>query len=177
MKNTQHKLKRGDLFFAEFDNAIGSELSGPHPVVIVQNNKGNYHSPTVIGAAISSQIKKEHLPTHIILKTGPCAGSMVMTEQLHTLDKHRLLKYIGTLDQASMEAIDTAILKSLGLWGKEPELLCLCGKCVQNFRAVPGQSAWIANPYQVITEPCCYCGCRNGYDYWVTQRSRDKREE
>ena len=169
MKHTKHKLKRGDLFFAEFDHAVGSELSGPHPVVIVQNNKGNYYGPTVIGAAISSQIKKEYLKTHVILKTGPCAGSMVMAEQLHTLDKRRLLKYIGTLDQASMKAVDEAVLKSLGLWGKQPQLLCLCGKCVQIFRAVPGQTAQVANPYQVITEPCTYCGSRNGYDYWISR--------
>ena len=87
MKHTANAIERGDIFFAEFDKSTGSELLGTHPVVIVQNNKGNFYSPTVIGAAVSSQVKKDYLPTHIILKSGPCAGSMVMTEQLYTLDK------------------------------------------------------------------------------------------
>lgn len=169
MKHKANAIERGDIFFAEFDKSTGSELLGTHPVVVVQNNKGNYHSPTVIGAAVSSQIKKDYLPTHIILKSGPCAGSMVMTEQLYTLDKRRLQKYIGTLSQHSMDAIDKALLNSLGLMGKEPTLLSLCSKCLQDFRKVPGHQAKIANPYQVITEPCCYCGVRNGYDYWITK--------
>ena len=173
MKHKANAIERGDIFFAEFDKSTGSELLGTHPVVIVQNNKGNFYSPTVIGAAVSSQVKKDYLPTHIILKSGPCAGSMVMTEQLYTLDKRRLQKYIGTLDQNSMESIDKALLRSLGLWGKEPTLLCLCKKCLQNFRSVPGHSAWPANPYQVITEPCTYCESRQGYDYWVTDQSLD----
>ena len=169
MHQKQTYVKRGDLYYADFNNSVGSEISGVHPVVILQNNKGNYHSPTVIVAVISSQIKKEYLPTHVLLKTGPCSKSMVQTEQLYTIDKSRLLKHIGTLDEASLKTVEKAVLKSLGLMGKEPILLSLCPKCLRDFRSVPGHSAWLADPLQVIAGTCCYCGAPKSFDYWVSE--------
>lgn len=170
--NKQNSFQRGDVYLAEFDHAVGSEILGPHPIVLLQNNVGNYHGPTVIGAAITSQIKKPFMPTHILLKIGPCAGSMVMTEQIHTIDKTRLMKYVCTLDANEMKEIDKAVIQSLGLTAREPTLLCLCPRCLRDFRAIPGHSAKRANPFQVITESCTYCGNRQGYDYWVTEQEQ-----
>ena len=110
-------FKRGDLYFADLSPVVGSEQGGIRPVLIIQNDVGNKYSPTVIIAAITSQINKAKLPTHIELSAesyGLNKDSVVLLEQVRTLDKRRLKDKIGTIDGTKMRSIDNALLISLG---------------------------------------------------------------
>ena len=111
-------VKRGDIFYADLSPVIGSEQGGVRPVLIVQNNVGNKHSPTVIVAAITSQINKAKLPTHIELDSrvyGLAKDSVILLEQVRTIDRRRLKEKIGRLDDGLMMKVDVALLISLGL--------------------------------------------------------------
>lgn len=111
-------VKRGDIFYADLSPVVGSEQGGVRPVLIVQNDVGNRYSPTVICAAITSQINKAKLPTHIEIDSGRYAlvkDSVVLLEQVRTVDKRRLREKIGHLDEELMDKVDKALLTSLGL--------------------------------------------------------------
>lgn len=111
-------IKRGDIFYADLSPVIGSEQGGVRPVLIVQNDTGNKFSPTVIAAAITSQNSKADLPTHIKLKamgSGLAKDSVVLLEQIRTIDKKRLKEKMGTLDSVSMRRVDQALSISFGL--------------------------------------------------------------
>ncbi len=109
-------IKRGDLVYLNFDPIIGSEQGGPRPAVVVQNDIGNKHSPTVIIAPVTSKTKKTNLPTHVRL-TSKCLErySMVLLEQIKTIDKSRIASYIGTLTDEEMKMIEKALRISLGM--------------------------------------------------------------
>ena len=111
-------VKRGDIYYADLSPVVGSEQGGMRPVLIVQNDTGNRHSPTVIAAAITSQLGKARLPTHIKL-SGQSVGlnrdSVILLEQIRTLDKSRLRQCMGHLDEAAMSAVDNALAISMGL--------------------------------------------------------------
>lgn len=112
------QIKRGDIFYADLSPVVGSEQGGLRPVLIVQNDVGNRYSPTVIAAAITSKLGKARLPTHIDVyadRVGLQRDSVVLLEQMRTIDKQRLKEKMGHLDDASMHAVDTAISVSLGL--------------------------------------------------------------
>ncbi len=116
-------IRRGDIYYADLSPVIGSEQGGVRPVLIVQNNVGNRFSPTVIAAAITSQRAKANLPTHIMLNaetTGLAKDSVVLLEQVRTIDKHRLKERMGRLDNTSMTQVDQALSISFGL-GQEYE--------------------------------------------------------
>jgi mRNA interferase MazF len=111
-------VKRGDIYYADLSPVVGSEQGGVRPVLIVQNDVGNRHSPTVIAAAITSQINKARLPTHIELggcECGLARDSVVLLEQVRTLDKRRLKERMGQLDDQMMYRVDNAIAVSFGL--------------------------------------------------------------
>ena len=111
-------VKRGDIYFADLSPVVGSEQGGMRPVLIVQNDTGNRHSPTVIAAAITSQMGKAKLPTHIELharSTGLNRDSVILLEQIRTIDKSRLRERMGRLDDATMKQVDNAISVSFGL--------------------------------------------------------------
>ncbi len=112
-------IKRGDMFYADLSPVIGSEQGGTRPVLIVQNDTGNKYSPTVIAAAITSQIGKNKLPTHIEIDSkgvGLKSDSVVLTEQIRTIDKSRLKEKIGHIDDKEiMGKINSAIGISFGL--------------------------------------------------------------
>lgn len=111
-------VKRGDIFYADLSPVVGSEQGGTRPVLIVQNDTGNKHSPTVIAAAITSQTNKAKLPTHIELSgrsVGLTKDSVVLLEQIRTIDKRRLREHMGRLDEGMMSRIDDAIAVSFGL--------------------------------------------------------------
>ncbi len=110
------EVKRGDIYLANLSPTVGSEQSGYRPVLIIQNDAGNQHSPTTIVAAITSQVRKKGLPTHILLKEcDTMMASLVLTEQIRTIDKKRLDRYITTLDQNTMDKVDQALMASLEL--------------------------------------------------------------
>lgn len=114
-------IRRGDIYYADLSPVIGSEQGGIRPVLIVQNDVGNRFSPTVIAAAITSQRDKTKLPTHIQLQaddTGLAKNSIVLLEQIRTIDKKRLKERMGRLDGASMNQVNQALTVSFGLLGE-----------------------------------------------------------
>ena len=111
-------VKRGDIFYADLSPVVGSEQGGVRPVLIVQNDVGNRYSPTVIAAAITSQRDKSKLPTHIELSSQACGlsrDSIVLLEQIRTIDKRRLKERMGRLDDDAMNQINHALQVSFGL--------------------------------------------------------------
>ena len=114
----EQQIKRGDIYYADLSPVVGSEQGGLRPVLIVQNNVGNRHSPTVIAAAITSQINKAKLPTHIELagnSYGLNKDSVILLEQVRTIDKKRLKERMGSIESGVMDRVNSAIAVSLGL--------------------------------------------------------------
>ena len=113
-----HPVRRGEIHYADLSPVVGSEQGGMRPVLIIQNDTGNRHSPTVIAAAITSQTGKANLPTHISLAARSCGltrDSVILLEQVRTLDKSRLRERMGRLDEPAMHQVDNAIAVSFGL--------------------------------------------------------------
>ena len=111
-------VKRGDIFFADLSPVVGSEQGGVRPVLVVQNDVGNKYSPTIIAAAITSKINKAKLPTHIEIDAqeyGLSKDSVILLEQVRTIDKQRLREKIGKLDELQMVKVNDAISVSFGL--------------------------------------------------------------
>ena len=113
-------VKRGDIYYADLSPVIGSEQGGIRPVLVVQNDVGNKYSPTVIAAAITSQINKAKLPTHIEVDAqsyGLSKDSVILLEQVRTIDKKRLKEKIGRIDPELMDRVNYALSVSFGLEG------------------------------------------------------------
>ena len=111
-------VRRGDIYYADLSPVIGSEQGGLRPVLIIQNDIGNRYSPTVIAAAITSRMSKTRLPTHIDIyaeEVGLAKDSVILLEQIRTLDKRRLKEKMGHLDERTMDHVNTAIAISFGL--------------------------------------------------------------
>ena len=111
-------VRRGDIYYADLSPVVGSEQGGTRPVLIVQNDTGNRHSPTVIAAAITSQLGKARLPTHIRVpgpEVGLAKDSVILLEQIRTLDKRRLREHMGRLNEEQMSKVNEAIAVSFGL--------------------------------------------------------------
>ena len=118
MKAMNATVRRGDIYYADLSPVVGSEQGGLRPVLIIQNDIGNKYSPTVIAAAITSRMSKTHLPTHIDVyaeKVGLAKDSVILLEQIRTLDKRRLKEKMGHLDEGMMNRVNTAIAISFGL--------------------------------------------------------------
>ncbi len=112
-----NEIKRGDIYYADLSPVVGSEQGGVRPVLIIQNDIGNKYSPTIIVSAITSQLNKAKLPTHIELtadKYNLPKNSVALLEQIRTLDKRRLKEKVTTLSDAKMQEVNRAILISLG---------------------------------------------------------------
>ena len=115
------QIRRGDIYYADLSPVVGSEQGGLRPVLIIQNDVGNRYSPTVIAAAITSQLTKAKLPTHIDVyadRFGLAKDSVILLEQIRTIDKRRLREHMGKLDDAHMALVDNAIAVSFGLESK-----------------------------------------------------------
>ena len=113
-----NNVKRGDIYYADLSPVVRSEQGGLRPVLIIQNDVGNRYSPTVIAAAITSRMSKARLPTHIDIyadEVGLAKDSVILLEQIRTLDKSRLKEKMGHLDEAAMDHVNTAIAISFGL--------------------------------------------------------------
>jgi len=114
-------VKRGDIYYADLSPVVGSEQGGMRPVLIIQNNVGNHYSPTVIVAAITTKIQKGKMPTHVELKAerdGLEKDSVVLLEQIRTIDKQRLKDKVTNLEQEAMNKVDEALAVSVGLVSK-----------------------------------------------------------
>lgn len=111
------EIKRGQIYYADLSPVVGSEQGGVRPVLVIQNDVGNRYSPTIIACAVTSQLTKAKLPTHIEIRQGRFGlnkDSIILLEQIRTLDKRRLRECVGELDSEAMRQVDRAILISLG---------------------------------------------------------------
>ncbi len=167
------KICRGDVVYANLNPVVGSEQGGMRPVVVIQNNTGNKHSSTIIVAPITSKLKPQ-LPTHLPISGVPglYEGSIVLLEQLRTIDKLRCGEKLGTLSPVALKMIDAAIIVSLGIKyvKNEPMVMTLCSKCAQSFYDSESYFVRRTNHDQVIKESCTMCSVRSGYDYEVSRR-------
>lgn len=110
------QVKRGEIYYADLSPVVGSEQDGTRPVLVIQNDTGNKFSPTTIVAAITSKSDKTKLPAHVIVHAdGLEMESVVLLEQIRTIDKQRLIRYSGRLDKAAMGRVDYAIIVSFGI--------------------------------------------------------------
>lgn len=117
------EIKRGDIFYADLSPVIGSEQGGNRPVLIIQNNVGNHYSPTVIVAAITARNSKPEMPTHVEISSAHskiAKNSVILLEQIRTIDKQRLSDRIDHLDHPLMKKVDSALAESVGLLDKHP---------------------------------------------------------
>ena len=110
-------IRRGDLFYADLNPVVGSEQGGIRPVLVIQNDVGNHFSPTVVAAAITSRKAKNSLPNHILLENVPglAPTSLLLLEQLRTIDRKRLRGYIGRISKEKMLEVDAALAISIGI--------------------------------------------------------------
>ena len=112
----RREIQRGDIYYAGLNPVVGSEQGGIRPVLIIQNDTGNRHSPSTIVAAITAKVRKHSLPTHVYLPTGTSGlkrSSIILLEQIRTIDQIRLKDYIGYADEQVMEQVDSALAISL----------------------------------------------------------------
>ena len=170
-----HTYLRGDMYYADLGKGIGSEQEGYRPVVIIQNNVGNKHSPTVIIASITSKKDaKAKLPTHYLLgaEDGLELPSLVLLEQLRTIDKRRLSSFIGRLPEKHIQGINHALAVSVGLIESIPNklILCLCRTCAENFYGSGAIVLRRVNADQTEKDTCTYCNSRKGFDYEIIRK-------
>lgn len=172
---------RGQLYYADLNKGIGSEQAGYRPVLIIQNDVGNKYSPTVIVAAVTSKVGvKPKLPTHVFLEAGTVGlkePSIVLLEQIRTIDKRRLDNYLGRLNDRQIKEINHALAVSVGLIEERPENLtmCLCPACANNFYGTGAYYLRRMDKKQK-KDVCTYCGQRIGFDYEVVPKKEDKKE-
>lgn len=165
----ERQIKRGDIYYADLDPVIGSEQGDNRPVLIVQNNTGNRHSPTVIITSITGKLSKNPLPTHVPLSTtcGLEKDSLALMEQIRAIDRSRLGNYIGQVEQSILPVIDRALSVCVGLQEKKqtPLFLSLCPRCESDFR----KSGYmlVKKNWQENKEICDFCNSRNGLTFGI----------
>ncbi|NCC02157.1 MAG: type II toxin-antitoxin system PemK/MazF family toxin [Clostridia bacterium] len=173
---TQRTIKRGDIFYYDFGETEGSIQSGRRPVLVIQADGFNAKSPTVIIASITAVIKKRYLPSHIILgeRYGLSKPSMVLLEQIRTVNKVELNDYVGTVDEERMwKKINIAIKKTFGLWftnlERTGDIRCLCLKCLHDYISNPNYVVRRLDPFAPAKDKCDKCN-KVGWDYIIFDR-------
>ena len=166
-------IKRGEVYFCDLDPVLGSEQGGKRPVLVISNNTGNKYGPTVIVAAITSKPKAK-LPTHLPLSGVPGLHktSVVLLEQLRTVDKSRFERRIASLGLMAMRLVDAGLALSIGIKHIPTEVMVmsLCRTCAQSFADSEGYHIVRADPDQMVKESCTICNVRNGFDFEVARR-------
>jgi len=169
--NNKH-IRRGDMFYANLNPTIGSEQGDVRPVLVVQNNAGNAHSPTVVVVPITRNLNKKALPTHVILpqSSGLESDSLALVEQIRTIDRSRLAGYIGYISGNVQAEIDKALLVCVGIESRrsvkgEMLVLTLCFRCESDFR----DSGYILvkKGWQEVKEDCDFCKVRQGLTFGI----------
>lgn len=167
------EVLRGEVYYADLDPVVGSEQGGNRPVLIIQNDIGNRFSSTVIVAALTSQSKPK-LPTHLSLSgdAGVQADSMILLEQIRTLDKTRLGERITLLGNHHMQQVNSSLAISLGLRHRAGSdlVMALCPVCARAFTESGDRSIRRVSRNQTTKETCTLCGVRMGFDYEVVKR-------
>lgn len=176
------EIKRGDLFYYDFGTREGSIQSGVRPVLVVQADDYNRNAPTIIVACLTAVIKKRYLPSHIILGEdfGLKKPSMVLLEQIQTVNKEHLTDYIGSVDDEHLwRQINAALKKTLGLWfykkEKGGDVRCLCPKCLNDYIHDPNYIVRRADPFAKKKDKCDKCG-GSGWDYILYDRRNPSEE-
>ena len=171
-------VKRFEIYLYDFGAMPGSIQNGIRPALIIQDNRFNENSPTTIVAAITSVIKKERLPSHIFLgqEFGLSKPSMVMLEQLRTVNQDELREYVGAIsDPYLTKIIGRGIKKTLGMWDYAPwdktAIRCLCPQCAESYRNTRSFIIRRLDPFQKAKDACDRCN-RPGWDYVVVDRKR-----
>lgn len=170
--NNERDIKRGEIYYYNFGENTGSIQCGVRPVLILQADNFNRNAPTVIVAAITSVSKKRYLPSHIDLdeECGLKKPSMVLLEQIRTINQNELQDYVGCVaDEQTWKQINIGLKKIIGLWiynnERKGEVMCLCPKCLAEYRNIPGMTVHRMDPFQKKKDSCTYCTTGYGYDY------------
>ena len=173
-----NQIRRGDIYYADLNPVIGSEQGDTRPVLVVQNNIGNKHSPTVVVVPLTSS-KKAFLPTHVRVSRmrGLNVDSTALTEQVRTIDKSRLDGYIGRIGAGEQLAVDGALAVSVGLAPNSPSegeglVLSLCYRCKCEFEAAG--RVLVKCGWQEYKEPCDRCRVGMGLDYMVFEKKEEE---
>ena len=171
-------VKRFEIYLYDFGSMPGSVQNGIRPALIIQDNRFNENSPTTIVAAITGVIKKERLPSHIFLgqEFGLSKPSMVMLEQIRTVNQNELGEYIGAItDPYLTKILGRGIKKTLGMWDYTPRdktaIRCLCPQCAESYRNTRSFIIRRLDPFQKAKDACDRCN-RPGWDYVVLDRKR-----
>ena len=171
-------VKRFEIYLYDFGSMPGSVQNGIRPALIIQDNRFNENSPTTIVAAITSVIKKERLPSDIFLgqEFGLSKPSMVMLEQIRTVNQNELGEYIGAItDPYLTKILGKGIKKTLGMWDYTPRdktaIRCLCPQCAESYRNTRSFIIRRLDPFQKAKDACDRCN-RPGWDYVVVDRKR-----
>lgn len=172
----ENQISRGDIFYANLNPVTGSEQGGYRPTLVVQNNTGNTHSPTIVVVPITHSLNKNPLPTHVVIpqSCGFDADCLALVEQIRTIDRSRFGKYIGRIGRDVQAKIDTALSICVGLEDKrapkgEMMVLSLCGRCESDFR----NSGYILvkKGWQKNKEECDFCRTGRGLTFGIFTRS------
>ena len=173
MDNPKEEILWGEAWMAQFPCTDNPKEPVRRPVVVIQNNKGNYYGNTVIVVILTSHIKKENMPTHVVIESGICAGLMAQAEQIHTLQKWRLYQYIGTIDPIVMDQIEWAVCVSLGLELPKRERRCLCARCLREYQDKAKYKIRRVYRYQTSMDTCDRCRLHPGFDCWVLSNDQE----
>ena len=156
------KINRGDIFYADLNPVIGSEQGSYRPVLVVQNRNGNEYSPTVVTVPITGNLRKNPLPTHVMIPKsyGLDKDSIALVEQIRTIDRSRFADYIGRIDYEIQSAIDNALAVSVGLEKRQFSknkviVLSLCPRCESDFRN--NGYLLVKRGYQAVKTDCDFC--------------------
>lgn len=178
MKHERTEVTRGDIYFYDYGVNEGSIQNGRRPVVVLQSAELNENAPTVIVAALTSAIKKKYLPSHIYLgeRFGLQKASMMLVEQIRTINKAELEEYVGHIDDDQVwKVINSAIKKTLGLWVYKQEdksaIRTLCPKCLRDYLANPSYRIKRKNIFDSVRQPCDKCDGQ-GHEYFVYEIGR-----
>ena len=167
-------IKRGDIYYANLNPVVGSEQGDVRPVLVVQNDVGNIHSPTIVVTPITKNLRKNPLPTHVILLSSAACGlgtdSLVLVEQIRTIDRSRLSGYIGRIGKKEQQQIDVALAVCVGIEQRRSpkgELfdMCLCPRCENSFREA--EYLLVKRGWQEHKEPCDFCKVGKGLNFGV----------
>lgn len=178
--DTQKLIKRGEIYYCNLGDNQGSIQNGVRPVLIVQCDEGNLASPTTIVAPITTAVKKRYIPTHIILEKrfGLKQDSMVMLEQLRTVNCSDLMECVGIVDdELVLRYIDNGLKKALGVWKykkRTGDIRCLCKRCLDTYMQNSDYIVKRLDPFAKDKQLCDKCH-GYGYDYMIVRRENQSR--
>ena len=177
----KRKIKRGDIFYADLNPVVGSEQGNIRPCLVVQNDVGNMYSPTIIITPITRNLHKNPLPTHVLIPkfSGLDTDSLVLAEQIRTIDRSRLSNYIGHISRDIQSDVDKALAVCIGLERKRPPkgemlVLTLCPRCEADFRN--SDYLLVKKGWQETKHDCDFCKTAKGLTFGIFNLNGKGRE-